>query len=622
VNISKNTIFCILLLLGCCFYNAPSLAAQVSADAVVQDGPLYVGDSFTFQIRVSGSDQPNPPDLSTLDDFSVQYQGGSQNNSSSITIINGKMTKNVSRGYVFSYQLTPKQTGTLTIPSVFIQADGSTVGTRPISVNILKPETTDDIKLQLFLSKDQCYVGEPIVLKVIWYLRKDVRSFNFMIPLLEKTDWFYFIDPEIDQQASKKYYRIPLADGEVIAEQGKNSLDGIQYSTITFSKILIPQKTGDLSIDPATVACEILTGYRNSRGRNPFGNDFFSGAFGGRQGVYKKVVVSSNALRLKVNQLPIQGKPANFAGHMGQYKIFSAASPTNINVGDPITLSITLSGPEYLDQVSLPLLTNQANLTRDFKIPKERATGETRDNTRVFTQTLRALRSDVKQIPSIELPYFDTITQQYKIARTQPIPITVKATRVVTALDAEGRSLTMINGSEVKTWTKGIAYNYEDLNAINDQRLNRLVITSPSWMASLILPPLIYLLTLLTIVIIRKKQADPQTTRSKKAYAKLNAELKKIMCSKSDPLKTDMILAALRNYLGAKLRMSHRAIVFSDAQKILAEKGVSKGLIDTLKSIFDACEADRYAGISGAGDHHWLSKQTLNTAKKLESIFQ
>ena len=45
------------------------------------------------------------------------------------------------------------------------------------------------------------------------------------------------------------------------------------------SKILIPKKSGELSIEPATVACEVLTGYRKSQRRNPFGDDFFSGVF-------------------------------------------------------------------------------------------------------------------------------------------------------------------------------------------------------------------------------------------------------------------------------------------------------------------------------------------------------
>lgn len=621
MSISKNTTLFILMLLACYFYHVPSLAAQVTADALIQEGPLYVGDPFTLQIRVSGSDQPEPPDLSGLDDFLVQYQGGSQNNSSSITYINGQITKTVSRGFVFSYQLTPEQTGTLTIPALFIQADGRTVRTRPITVTVLKPETTDNIKLQLFLSEDHCYMGESVTLTVIWYLRQDVRSFNFVIPLLDKTDWFYFIDPEINQKSSKKYYRIPLADSEVIAEQGKDSLDGTQYTTITFSKVLIPKKPGDLSIEPATVACEILSGYRQSQRRRPFGGDFFSGVFGGRQGIYKKVVVPSNALHLKVNQVPIQGKPANFAGHIGKYKISSKATPTDVNVGDPITLTITLSGPEYPDQVFLPPLSNQANLARDFKIPQERATGETRGKTRVFTQTLRALRPDVKQIPSIELPYFDTTAGKYKIAKTPPIPITVKSTRIVTALDAEGRSLPMVSSNEVETWTKGIAYNYEDLSVIQNQRTGFILVRSPAWMISAMVPPILYLMILLTTLIIRKKQADPQAMLAKKAFSKLCADLKTDAHLEYEKLKIDNVLDALRHYLGAKLRMSSQAIVFGDVYSILAEKGVSKELLNALKSIFDACEAGRYAGTTGDVDSSMLSKKTIKTAKKLETFF-
>jgi hypothetical protein len=277
VNVLKLICISILLHLSCFFIGESVMAGQLKANAVVQENAVYVGEPFAFQVRITGDDQPEQPDLSILNGFHVEYQGGSQNNSSSITIINGKMTRNISRGYVFSYQLTPKQTGTLTIPPINIKTDAETLQTRPVHINVFKPEQTDDVKLRIFLSKDSCYEGEPLTFTVKWFLRQDVRSFNFMIPLLEKTDWFHFIDPQVDQKSSKKYYRIPLADGEVIAEKGQDSFEGITYSTIAFSKILIPKKSGILTIDPATVSCEILTGYRQSRNRNAF----FSGVFGG-----------------------------------------------------------------------------------------------------------------------------------------------------------------------------------------------------------------------------------------------------------------------------------------------------------------------------------------------------
>ncbi len=627
MNVAKYIFLPILFISVCFLFNGIALAQPLRADAFAQEGSVYVGDPFTFQIRVSGSDHADQPDLSSLNDFLVQFQGGSQNNSSSINIINGKMTKNVSRGYVFSYQLTPKQTGVLTIPAILVQAEGQTLRTRPININVIEPEKSDDIKLQSFLSKNHCYVGEPVVFTVTWYLRQDVRSFNFMIPLLEKTDWFYFINPETDQASGKKYYRIPLSDGEVIAEQGKDSLAGTEYSTITFSKILIPKKSGELSIEPATVACEVLTGYRKSQRRNPFGDDFFSGVFnddffGGRQEIYKKVAVPSNALRLKINDVPSLGKPANFAGHIGEYTISVKAMPTDVNVGDPITLTITLSGPDYLEHVALPPLTDQPDLARDFKIPQDRATGETIGKTKVFTQTIRAFRPDVTQIPAIELPYFDTNIGEYKIARTNPIPITVKETRVITALDAEGRSLPMTSTSEVETWTKGIAYNYEDPSVIQNQSTGFSLVRSPVWVAGVLVPPGFYLILLFATTIVRKNQADPLAALSKKAYARLCADLKKMVAAESESAKIDMILDGLRHYLGARLRISSQAIVFADVRNRLNEKGVSDDVLDALKSIFDACEAGRYAGANSSADVALLSEKTLDIAKKLEVIFK
>ena len=127
---------------------------------------------------------------------------------------------------------------------------------------------------------------------------------------------------------------------------------------------------------------------------------------------------------------------------------------------------------------------------------------------------------------------------------------------------------------------------------------------------------------LLVTTITRKKKADPQTVRAKKAYEKLKTDLKKAGHLGSDQLKTDMILDALRHYLGARLRMPDKAIVFNDACRILSEKGTSGEVLDSLRSIFETCESDRYSGMSGSVDHATLSEKTLNTVKKLESVFK
>ena len=92
-----------------------------------------------FQIRLDGADVPPgtaPPDTSGISDFTVEYLGGQSNNSSSVTIINNKVNKVESFGYVYSYRLTPKKVGNLQIPSIAVPVDPSKSGilhTRPRS---------------------------------------------------------------------------------------------------------------------------------------------------------------------------------------------------------------------------------------------------------------------------------------------------------------------------------------------------------------------------------------------------------------------------------------------------------------------------------------------------------
>jgi len=70
-------------------------AIPLSADAVVERSSVFVGEPFIFQIQVSGSENPEKPDLSEITDFIVEYHGGQVNSSRSVTIINGRMTQNV-----------------------------------------------------------------------------------------------------------------------------------------------------------------------------------------------------------------------------------------------------------------------------------------------------------------------------------------------------------------------------------------------------------------------------------------------------------------------------------------------------------------------------------------------
>ncbi len=609
---------CLLLALA-----VPHAVAQgVTVQAVTEAQDCFVGDSFVFQIQVSGIDTAAAPDIKGLNDFQVEELGGQKNNNTSMTIINGRVTRNESRGFTFSYRLTPKRPGTLTIPSVEVVAGGNRLRTRPLAITARQPTESPQFKLRLELSKATCYFGEPVVLSVTWYIGEEPRAVEFNIPVLSSPD-FAVIEPDLDFDRGRQYVKLPLAGREVIAEQGSAQMDGRAFTTLTFQRFLTPKTTGELSIPQATVACTVLAGRRQTRPgspRNPFFDDFFGQT---RQGDYRRVVAPSNALTLKVLPLPEQGRPSNFAGHVGEYTIETAATPTEMNVGDPITLTVTVRGPEYLKDVSLPPLDRQPALAQNFKIPKEMAEGKVDGKRKVFVQTIRPLHVEVREIPAIELPYFDTKTGKYSVARSAPIPVTVHRAKQVTALDAEGLGPVTSNGKELERWGRGIAYNYEDLGLLLDQRAGPEVwVKSPVWLALLAAPPLIYLALLLAAASVRYRRADPDAAKARRAQPALVRSLGEVRRKLSEPQAQPhtAILDAIKDYLGAKLRMAPGALTFADVEPELARRGVPAAELAALKDLFFHCEAGRYAGGAGASDPGRLIDAALVFAKAAERV--
>ncbi len=595
-----------------------SFASDLSANAVVDNTEVYAGESFTLQIQVSGSENPEQPDLSNLKGFGVNYLGGSQNSSSSITIINGKMTRNVKKGFVFNYRLTPEKTGTLLIPAITVRSGSDTAETSPIVIVARKPEESNDFKLRLELSKDTCYVGEPVILTVTWYIGKNVNNFNFNLPVIHDKR-FELADTEVDKQSGKKLYRIQLGDGEVIGEQGQGLYDGIRFTTISFKKVLIPVKAGTIPIDEATVTCSALSGY-SRRSDDPFSSFFDDDFFGSsRKAVYKTVVVPSNTLSLKVRELPTEGRPANFSGHIGNYTISTSATPLKVSVGDPITLTITIKGPEYLEHVKLPSLNDQPAFKNRFKIPDEMASGEIKGKSKIFTQTIRPLNTNVKEIPPVELPYFNTEKGKYMIAKSAPIPLTVKETKVITLLDAEGKTETPVAGNDIESLGQGIAFNYDDMSVIEKQHLTPLSCFMDGPWPYIVFPlPCLFFILLACVAISRKRNSDPNRVLSRKALGRLKKKLNEAGKAAPDR-KCDMVLDSFREYLGVKLRLpSGRAITFSDAKQKLESIGIEKDIIENLKTIFDSCEAARYAGGVTFSDSSSLINKAIGVAGELE----
>ena len=82
---------------------------------------LYEGESLIYRVTLNHVDNPSPPTLNGFDAFTVEFVGEQSLDSHQLTIINGRRSEVIRRGHQYNYRLTPKQSGSLTIPAPFLK---------------------------------------------------------------------------------------------------------------------------------------------------------------------------------------------------------------------------------------------------------------------------------------------------------------------------------------------------------------------------------------------------------------------------------------------------------------------------------------------------------------------
>jgi len=569
------------------FLSLPALSAQqVTAEAAVSAEEVFVGEPFFLQITVDGADAVEEPRLEGFEAFRTESLGGQANNSQSITIVNGQMSRVVRNGYVLSFRLTPLRAGTFTLPSVRLKAGGKAVSTAALTVRVAAPAETEDYKLRIAVSRPRCYVGEPLAVTVTWYLAKDARSLESLtVPL--------FLEPDLTVSegnagaAAAGDTALPLNGGRAMAVKGSERLDGRDYTTFSFRRVIVARKAGTYSPAEASVSFEGAAGVRSVR-------DPFWGA--SQQASYRKYVIPSNKVTLTVLEVPQEGRPADYHGHVGRIVLSAHATPTEANVGDPITFTVEVSGPEVLDAVEFPHLRTFPGFTDRFKIPEETSAGEVQGGKKSFPQTLRARSEGVTEIPPVTLSYFDTETATFRRASTEAIPLVIHAGREVTLRDVEG-SEGKADQAEVQSRSGGIAHNYEDAGVLRTREAGFAQLLSSPWYAVLIIVPVaVYLAALVYVRIRRAAAADPARARARGAPARFRKALASLRAPRT-PLaeKPTALLDCLREYLADRLSLAAGSLTFEDV-RVALDGRLDAEVLEALRGLFTECEAGRYAG--------------------------
>ena len=581
-------------------FTAALFGETVQVSSIVEKNDLSVGESFIYQVQIKGSEKissypENSWGNSTFSkNFSVKFLGGQNNSSSRITIINGKRRESVNRGYFISYRLIPKTTGILTIPAITITVDGNNYTTKPIQVKVTQAEQSKDFHLKVELDKNKSYVGEQFRITFTWYIGLNVKDFTYSIPFFQNKN-FYFSDPSNTAVDPSRLVSFPINGTTVNAVQGKGSFNGKTYTTLTFSKLVTPKKSGNFTIHKSVISVSAQTA--GSSGSNDFFNSFFSSV----SPEYSQFSVPSNSLSIEVLELPKLNKPNNFSGYIGELHIKTTASPLNVKTGDPITLTLKIWGPKNISVWDAPDLEKQAELSANFKIPSEISAGKIDEDSIIFTQTIRAKSNNVTEIPSIIIPYFDTITNKYSFAKSDPIPITVE---YVESVKIEGLSTPTsqtlqndkVSQKLLQTSRGGINFNYEDNSILKKQSYGINSLFHFPLLGFIILPALIFLSILLNILFHKYKLFSKKYYR-KNTLGLLKKDLNKI---KTDNLVTNKtgkkITLIFQKFLSRKIFKDSTLTSIEKINEWLNKNDGSDKNISLILEIFKNLDEIQFAG--------------------------
>ncbi len=551
----------------------PAARADISVVASVDRNRIPLGETFSYTITVNGTQGGIGAGSPGVD--GLAFSNPSQNTTMSIN--NSQMSQSIS----LVYQVTPMRTGEFTIPSVPVKVGDQQFQTQPITITVEKAVVQQDTQQSLFgrvrLDAKRLYLGQVVPLDVYLFARQDVP--------LKGISGF---QSEADGLNYKYNSRI---------RSGSETIGGQAFRVFQIEGAVSPSKPGQLMFGPCILKCQLAV-KRNGSGGWPFGDSMFDELMGRSE--TKETPVTIDATPIEVLPLPEQGRPADFAGAVGRWNMDVSAMPTNVTVGDPITVTIKITGEGNIDTVPTPKLAG----LEDFKAydPTSKTTKNelSTQGERDFQQVLIAKSADVKQLPEIRLVYFDPIAERYETASRGPIPMTVKA--------GSAGATTIVGGdTPVRTREKlgqDIVYLKGDLGTVAK--------TVPFCST-----PAFWFLNFLPVVSLAgigawKRRSDK--LRGDIAYARRSRAAVNARNLLAAARGYEQIQRALQNYLGDRLNIPTSGITASIVDEQLVPRGLSVDLVEKLKACFEACDNARFAGM---GNNEADMQSIANTVKEL-----
>ena len=596
------------------------LVAHVSAFAdevqftASAPGAVVKGEQFRVSYTVT-TQKVKDFRAPSFEGFEVLMGPSTARSSSRNIDIDGNMTRTSTITY--TYILMGVKEGEYSIPGASIVADGDSKTSNSLNIKVLPPDQTtgngqqagrgqgrasgasangqisnNDLFITTTVNKTNAYEQEAILLTYKVYFTVNLRELEIKMPDLKG-----FLTQEVELQRGQ-----PTLEHY----QGRN------YNTIVWSQyVLFPQQAGKPEIP--SINFDATVAVRTQRSIDPF-DMFFNG---GSSYVDVRKTISTPKLTVNVTPLPT-GKPASFAGGVGEFDLKSSITTTELKANEAVTLKLEISGVGNMKLVSTPDVdfpqdfeTYDPKVDNKFSLTRNGLSGK-----KVIEYLAIPRHAGTFTIPPVEFSYFDLKTKSYKTLTTEPYELNVAK--------GEGGSDQVVTSFTNKEDVRLIGQDIRYIKTGDVRLMPKGQFLFGTWLYFLwYIVPLVLLVAV--IIIYRKRaieNANVTKVRNKNANKMAVKRLKlaaKLLKEAKQEAFYEEVLKALWGYISDKMNIPVASLSKDNVEQQLQQHGVDKVLSDEFLRILNECEFARYAPSSIVGGMDKVYAAAIEVISKMEN---
>ena len=573
-----------------------TLSAFAQATIKVQ-APNLVGlnEQFNVTFIISGEHAPSEFKWEPGTDFQLIW-GPQKGSSTSVSIVNGKSTR--TSQVTYTYILLPKNTGRFQLAAAEATVRGDRLSSSRPTIEVVSDGaaasqsqgqgqqgqgsqgsqgsaqtgtvSADDMFLRLSLSKRSVLVGETVTATLKLYQRVNIAGFeDAKFPTFNG-----FWSQELQAPSNIEFHR-------------ENVGDKIYNAAVLRSWNLVPQKSGEVTIDPAELVC--LVNIRTQRpSTGSIFDDFFQDDY---QTIRKRV--TTQPMTIQVSALPA-GAPASFGGGVGSFKMSAALTRDSLLTHDAASLRITVTGTGNTSLLEAP----KVNFPPDFEVYDVKTSDVS--GGKVFEYPFIPRSHGDFVLGPVEYSYFDLASRKYVTLRSQELPVRVGKGADTGAGQTGGQLVQTSRAKDVRDLGSDI----------------RFIATKPGSLASVghffVGSPAFWILTVLLLVLaagiwfaLRKAaamRADVAGSKNRAATKMARKRLAQAGSFLHGNLYTafyEELHRALLGFVSDKLNLDATDLSKENISARMVDNGVSEAIAAEFTGLLDACEFARYAPDAG-----------------------